>query len=151
VNKILNTRYDFGAGFGGDGIKLVRDIYNISVSQALERLDGVCFPSPARQLAQQARLKTQKSGLTITDISELRYFPLVEYLKSRAIPIEIARQHAVQIEFCNKNGKFQKAIGFCNDAGSFEIRNKLFKGFIGDTRTITSIQLEHRQDIYLFE
>jgi len=152
VNTELNTRYDFGLWSGGDGIKLIVDLHATTVSGALQILDSVTLPSPVTHKP-QAKLftETQFSTLKLLNLQKLSYFPLLQYLKQRRISVSVAQQYCTQLHFQNKNGKEQIAIGFRNDADSFEVRNRLFKGFIGDTKTISCIDIEHGKELYLFE
>ena len=58
-------------------------------------------------------------------------------LRERCINIEIARQHCQEVHY-SANGKAYFAVGFRNDAGGYELRNKYFKGCT--SKEITSMK-----------
>jgi hypothetical protein len=53
--------------------------------------------------------------------------PLLEYLKKRCIPLEIADRYCREIDFLLYDKKYT-VIGFKNNAGGYELRSENFKG-----------------------
>ena len=52
---------------------------------------------------------------------------MISYLRERCIDLEIARRYCSEIDF-ELYGRTQTAIGFQNDLGGYELRNRDFKG-----------------------
>ncbi len=52
---------------------------------------------------------------------------MLQYAESRSIPKEIIQQYCDEVNYTN-GGKNYFAIGFKNDLGGYELRNKYFKG-----------------------
>lgn len=73
-------------------------------------------------------------------------------MKSRCIDFDIARKYLCQVDFrFRRNKNVQFALGFRNDGGGFEFRNRNLKGFLGDTKTITSINVKAGNKVAVFE
>lgn len=153
VNTQLNTRYDFGLADGGDGIKFIQDLKHTSVRWALDILDSGSFTSLANT-QQQAEIhisSTPKRSLELLSTQAIQYFPLKSYLEERRIAPEIYRKYLVQVHYSAWTGKRFIALGFQNDAGDYEVRNKHFKGLVGTKKSITSIGLSDYDSVYVFE
>ena len=54
---------------------------------------------------------------------------LVAYLQERGIPAQIAAEHCKQIHYSCRGNRYY-AVGFANESGGFELRNKYFKGCV---------------------
>ena len=67
------------------------------------------------------------SKILIVDDRQITSKPLLEYLKKRCIPVEIAERFCREVDFL-LYGKKHSVIGFKNNAGGFELRNENFKG-----------------------
>ena len=151
VNQDKNTWYDFGAGEGGTIIDLICSMYNENIRDALIRLENSNY-SVIQRLPMTQKIEKKKRELIFVSSSELAYPPLLSYLESRFIDIDIARKYTEEINYkIDKNGTTQKAIGFKNDWGSYEIRNKLFKSLVGKDKKITSINAKNQKRIVVFE
>lgn len=160
VNESKNTWFDYGAGFGGDVIRLVETIENIEFKDACIVLDNSAF--------QKIIPKKQESSLSIVDVKELNNNNLIKYLSAdRKINVDIARKYVKEVHFRLKD-KNQYAIGFENDKGGFELRNKylkistspkwfstvngngatnIFEGFIDFLSLMTYYQLEPSENV----
>ena len=66
-------------------------------------------------------------ALIITEIKPLTHPALVRYLESRRIDENIAKVHCHEIIY-KVGEKTYFAVGFQNDSGGWELRNKAFKG-----------------------
>lgn len=66
-------------------------------------------------------------GIEVVDVKSLFHPALLDYLRERRIPLEIADVHCREVHFRINGNKFF-AIGFPNDDGGFELRNAYFKG-----------------------
>lgn len=119
VNEAKNTWFDYGAGFGGDVIKLVMLCENIEFKEAINKLSNDFIIS-------RPIFTKVPNSVEILDVRELSNPFLINYLKSRCIDIDIARKYLKELLFSLKD-KQQYALGFKNDKGGFEIRNKYLK------------------------
>jgi len=93
-------------------------------------------------------IKQQKGGtdrgegnkLLISNLKSLNNIALLDYLSTRQIDLDIAKQYCNEIYFKNiEKGKNYFAISFTNDSGAYEWRNKYSKGILGGSKDITSI------------
>jgi len=122
--KITNDRiwFDFGIGKGGNIIDLVMQVDKVDLSGALNilsKLSTVPQPAPVKQL-------TKDSEIIISKIELLSNKALLDYLQSRKIPVDLARQYVSEVYY-KVNGKNYFSIAFRNDSGGYELRNKYFK------------------------
>ena len=63
------------------------------------------------------------------EVKALGHPALLAYLRERGIPSDIATENCVEIHY-RLHDKQYFAIGFPNESGGYEIRNKFFKGSI---------------------
>lgn len=125
VDYNKNVWIDYGDGDGGTLIDLVMRIENCDVGQAMRLLEqkttsfsfhGNNAPTPERE-----------SAITIEKVQPIENPALLAYLKERGIDTDIAREHCSEVHY-SVAGKSYFAVGFRNDAGGYELRNKYFKG-----------------------
>jgi DNA primase len=141
VNYHENVWYDHGIGAGGSIIDLVARMEGCSVGEAIRRLENETFgsgsagigvgalsfsshrdtPVSARQTA------PEKPSIEIVSVEELKHPALVEYLSSRGIDPTMAQEYCNEVRY-RIGGREYFAIGFRNDAGGWELRNRNFKG-----------------------
>lgn len=122
VDENKNVWFDHGSGIGGTLFTLIRELYNISdreVFVILEGLDPSYQSIPLKQSSQ--------SSLRIDQVVSLQSRLLSEYLSNRGIELRFARQHISEIHYSIREKKYY-AIGFKNDKGGWELRNKHWKG-----------------------
>jgi hypothetical protein len=78
----------------------------------------------------------QQQTISIQKIDVLTNPSLLTYLNERSINTEIARLHCQEVHY-SVNGKPYFAVGFRNDTGGYELRNRYFKGCTSkDTTTV---------------
>jgi hypothetical protein len=120
---VLNRWYDFGIGKGGNLIDLVCLIHNCEVKVALALLQqntiSPFYSPPKKQQPKEPKIQ-------IKAVEPLNHPALRNYLKSRKIPIKIARQYCKQVWYSSKHKQFF-AIGLKNHSGGWELRNKFYK------------------------
>lgn len=153
VDTQQNLWHDFGGGDkeGGDIIRLVEKLYNMTFTEALNelaRLTGYTNHTSTYTLKNTPQTPPQetkqKERVEIKKIQPLQNEALIEYLKSRKVNIEIAKHYLEEIyyEIDNKN---YFTISFKNNSGGYEIRNKFFQGSLkGFSKDITTIQSTHQ-------
>lgn len=123
VSKVLNKWYDFGIGKGGSLIDLVCLIQNCEFKEALAILEQDTIAPGYRYPKKQ---QSKKAKIQITTVEPLDHPALIQYLKSREIPINIARRYCSQVWYLWKNKPYY-TIGLKNHLGGWELRNKYFK------------------------
>ncbi|WP_438424877.1 toprim domain-containing protein [Aquimarina macrocephali] len=140
VDIKLNRWYDHSEGSGGNVIDLVSKIKNCSVVEALTFLsdEKALFsfqqPNPFHPVVGEKEASSYK----ILKIGELQNEALLDYLKTRKINLKAAIQYCYEIYY-KMNGKPFFSIAFRNDHKGYELRNKYFKGCIGN-KNITTIK-----------
>jgi len=137
VNPDRNLWYDFGMGKGGNIIAFVLEHQGIdNISQALQIISGKASGIKSDSFSFRP-LKSLQSFDEIT-VHSLTHTALEQYLKERNINLSFAEQECVEVHF-STNGKRYFAIGFENELGGFEIRNKYFQGCLSP-KAVTNIK-----------
>jgi len=113
-----NTWYDFGSGRGKTLIDLGMELYHCTAREFLEKIHGPFQPVIAKAKLSKAEAEAK---VKILEVGPLTHYGLINYIRSRKIPLDIAQQHAAQVRF--KIYAEQIAIGFRNDKGGYELRN----------------------------
>ena len=138
--------YDFGANEGGSIVDLVMKLENCSLAEAFQKLDNTSF-SFQRDNAPVVPIN-REPAIKVTDTKPLTHPALLDYLKERSINTDIAKHYCSEIHY-SIAGKNYFAIGFPNDAGGWELRNRDFKGSISP-KNITTIN-NSNDAVMLFE
>ncbi|TDN89441.1 CHC2-type zinc finger protein [Salegentibacter sp. 24] len=124
VSLHKNLWYDFGLGKGGSAIDLMMNIKSCNAKEAFEFLkeDLISFT-----FSPPSNFQPKNDIIQIITIDLIKNPSLLNYLKSRKIPLNIARNYCYQVwyEIREKN---YFAIGLQNNKGGWELRNKYFKG-----------------------
>ncbi len=121
VNTSKNIWYDHGTGQGGDIIRLIKLQYAVSDSEALKILTNGFYSF------HQPGLFTEEEKVIISEVKELSSQPLINYILSRKINLEIATRYCKEVHF-QLSGRKYYAVGFGNNSNGYELRNKYFKG-----------------------
>jgi len=113
-----NTWYDFGLGRGTTLVDLGMELYRCSAHEFLEKMNG-----PSQAVIPKAKLSKAEAEakVQILEVGPFSHSGLIDYIRSRKIPLGIVRQHASQVRF--KIYAEQVAIGFRNDQNGYELRN----------------------------
>ncbi len=139
ISKKLNRWYDHGQGIGGNVIDLVCKIKQCSVKEALKIIE---HGETSFFFQQQPSFKgNQQDKIMVKEVKELTNFALKEYLKSRNISIPTANKLIKEVHYGFKNKNYF-AIGFRNDSGGWELRNKYYKNS-SSPKDITHIKNGH--------
>ena len=137
LNLNRNEWYDFGMGKGGNIIDFVMEYHGTdSVSYALQTISG----KAPDIISDSFSFRPQESLPYYEDISiqSLNNPALLQYLKERNIYLPFAEQVCKEIHFTT-NGKRYFAIGFENELGGYELRNKYFQSCLSP-KTFTNIK-----------
>ncbi len=153
VDYIQNLWYDFGLGVGGSIIDLVMHMERCNAAEAMRRLErhiggmSVSSLSPSgfsssrlgraiqncSALAPQRRFigknpaPQRPPSIVVEHVHPLDNPALLAYLTERGIDLAAACAHCSEVHY-RVADKFYFAIGFRNDAGGWELRNRYFKG-----------------------
>ena len=121
VNSFKNLWFDFGIGDGGDIIKLTSLLFKVDSSNALKILSNNNYST------HQKVLNSEDSKVLITNIKEISSIQLINYLESRKLKLQLAKEYCKEVSF-KLNDKNFYAVGFQNDSKGYELRCKYFKG-----------------------
>lgn len=144
-----NLFYDFGEGIGGNTIDFVMKLFNISFKEALfwikNEVDSFSFHQPKQDLINREIKK--RTTYKINKEQVLQNHILTEYLKARCLDIAICKKYLVEVYY-QVNDKKYFGVGFKNDVGGIEIRNKYTKLCLGN-KWYSSIKNKCKQLIVL--
>src|SRR3569833_591819 len=128
VDRINNEWFDFGLMAGGNPVDFCLRYYHCSIPELLERFTVSISPEELPKFEQSLHegCADRESKLVIREVRNLYAYPLKNYLLERAIPIVVADEFCREVAY-EINGRPYYGIGFKNDAGGWEIRNKNFK------------------------
>lgn len=146
VNNDLNIWYDYGTGQGGNIIDLIMKMYNLSsVTEVLSYFNNNNYqqkiiPQNTPQSHSDSFSFDQQKGSASTGITILKVLPLtnralLEYLIDRRINLDIAKKNCKEVYY-SVGDKRYFAIGFENESGGYELRNKYFKSCTSKDITI---------------
>ena len=139
VDTEKNLWKDHGSGEGGSIIDLYMKLNDLSYTDAIRLLSRDSDTLRVSGVVQQAS-ESGKSAIVIDKTRPCGRNPVITaYLQSRGIPTDIAVLTPNLCEVYYKVGdKAYYGLGFRNDSGGYELRNKYFKG-CGGHKDITTI------------
>ncbi len=93
----------------------------------------------------------EKCAFEIISVSDIKNTALIAYLKERKIDLNVAQSYLKEVHFkpADKT-KSYFALGFPSGNG-FEVRSKVFKGFVGIHKEIATLNLENNKSLSIFE
>lgn len=146
VDFVKNKAFDFGTGKSYDVISIVQQMNQCSVSEALKYLET--FDFSIHNEFQNEGTKQYKE-YKILNVLEIQHPALVQYLKSRKVYEQ--KELVKEIEY-ELNGKKYFGVGFFNNSGGVEIRNKYSKICLGKKDvTLLKNELNSFNEILIFE
>lgn len=178
IYESTNLSFDFGTNQMRDLVQSIQDYYSLkNTSEALLKLNELLKSYPianyTSSFAQKVPLKmfddkkrisphteNQNAGdvlkigdTEITEIKDLYYFPILNYIKSRKIRIETASLYFKEIYFKMKGKKY---FGLCyqNRNGGYEVAGcgqKPFKTAIGNKDITVITGSENTNTVMIFE
>ena len=144
VDFVKNKAFDFGTGKSYDVVSIVQQMNKCSVSEALEYLKKFDIPVNSLNINRNESNKNYK----ILEVKEIEHPALVQYLKARKV---FEQRHLVKEIHYQMNGKPYFGIGFYNNSGGIEIRNKYLKICLGK-KDVTFIKNHNlKKEICVFE
>ena len=144
VDFAKNKAFDFGTGKNYDIISIVQFIQKCSISAALEYLKNLDFSE--QNLIQEPN---DSKYYEIIQVKEIQHPALIQYLKLRKVHEQKLLVKEIHYQL---HGKNYFGIGFFNNSGGVEIRNKYSKICLGK-KDITLIKRENnaKNEICIFE
>ncbi len=173
VNKGLNCWYDHSLGKGGNLVDFLLLYYQCSAKELLQKSrDFLSFPqqkknvlsilnddknivgSGAKAIEQNslnsAAKNKEQNNLAIISEQPLTNSFLISYVRSRNIPVDIAHNYLKEVYYV-MHDKTYYALGFKNDSGGYELRNKYFKGSSSPKDVTIILSPNKAEDISVFE
>ena len=89
-------------------------------------------------------------GFEVTAEREIAHPALMQYLATRRIDLVVARRYLSQVHFRPKGGQDYFALGFPCGNG-FDARSAVFKGFVGGSKSITTLNFTDKGTVAVFE
>ena len=146
VDFVKNKAFDFGTGKNYDVISIVQQMNQCSVSEALKYLEKFEFSVQGNIGIEET---AQDRSYSIIKVSEIRHPALIQYLKFRKV---YEQKNLVKEIYYELNGKKYFGIGFFNNSGGVEIRNKYSKICLGKKGvTLIKNELNESREIIIFE
>lgn len=129
VDYDKNLWIDYGAGEGGTLIDLVMRMERCDAGEAMRRLEQRITGMPTFSFLGYSNPVSphRESAIAIEKVRPLENPALLAYLTERGIDLAAARAHCSEVHY-RVVGKSYFAVGFRNDAGGWELRNRYFKG-----------------------
>lgn len=129
VDTAKNVWFDFGIGKGGDIFDLAGEFIgseDFLLRAAFIAQNGAC---PLPVMEQSLREKEREPSFEDIWVRPLQDTRLLGYLEERGINAHVAIPNCEEVRY-RIRGKRYYAIGFRNEAGGLELRNRFFKGCI---------------------
>ncbi|MCG2793405.1 MAG: toprim domain-containing protein [Weeksellaceae bacterium] len=146
VDFVKNKAFDFGTGISYDVISIVQQMNRCSVSDALKYLEKFDFSIQENLEIEEI---DQSKNYQILKVSEIKHPALIQYLKSRKV---FEQRNLIKEIYYELNGKKYFGIGFFNNSGGIEIRNKYSKICLGKKDvTLIKNDLNTSNEIVVFE
>lgn len=144
VDDSLGAWFDHGTRKGGNIIDLGLAYWkHLSFPEVVEILQNIAGGPPVTERVQRPRLPVKIPHYVVEQVKDLGTHPAItEYLKTRGV-FDIAFGRASEVYYYVEDDKGNKkhffAAGWKNENGSWEVRNRYFKGCLGH-KGITFIQ-----------
>lgn len=137
INKSLNYWYLFSEGIGGTNTDFMKKYLNASVNEVLVWAKNQNFSSFHQQSISNQKPENLSRQYEIIEIKNVQHPALLEYLRERKVGNQTQFLDEIHYRMKDKN---YFGIGFKNDSGGYEIRNKYSKICLGkkDVSTIKS-------------
>lgn len=128
VNQVKNEWYDFPLAAGGNMVDFCLRFYGCTIPGLLEKFNGdsALQRLPVFNASLHEGRVGKESKLLVTEVRPLCAYPLKNYLHERSIPVAVGDLFCKEVSYRIGDGNYY-GIGFKNDAGGYEIRNKSYK------------------------
>ncbi|WP_426474838.1 toprim domain-containing protein [Chryseobacterium balustinum] len=146
VDFVKNKAFDFGTGKSYDVISIVQQINRCSVSEAIKYLEKFDFLVDKSEEIEEI---DQSKSYKVLKVGAIKHPALIQYLKFRKV---YEQKDFVKEIVYEINGKKYFGIGFYNNSGGVEIRNKYSKICLGE-KDVTMVKntLDKSNEVIIFE
>ncbi|WP_175623364.1 toprim domain-containing protein [Chryseobacterium schmidteae] len=124
LDRRLNAWYLHSEGIGGNNTDFMRKYLNASVKEVLEWVEKQNFSSFQNQNVPYQKFENLPKTYEIIEIKNVQHPALLEYLIERKVQNQTEFLNEIHYQNNNKN---YFGLGFKNDSGGYEIRNKYSK------------------------
>ncbi len=128
-----NLFFDFGdSSFKGNTIDFIMKLFNYNFKDAVKWLqdESISFSFDQPEQNSVSQQKNKDKTYSITKVQPLKNTILIHYLKSRCLNISFCEKYLCEVYY-KINDKKYFGVGFKNDVGGIEIRNKYAKLCLG--------------------
>lgn len=146
IDLSKNVWFDYGEGKGGNVLDFVIQYYKCNLKEVLRMLDNESF-SFHQPTFQDVAIEKEKS-IELKKISSVKNKSLIHYAEKRGLNLTLLYKYCREVHY-KRDNKTYYGIGFKNVLEGYEIRNKFFKGCLGN-KSITTIENNCNQ-VILFE
>ncbi|WP_056028950.1 MULTISPECIES: toprim domain-containing protein [unclassified Chryseobacterium] len=146
INKSLNYWYLFSEGIGGTNTDFIKKYLNASVNEVLAWVEKQSFSSFQQQSISNQKAENLSKQYEIIEIKKVQHPALLEYLRERKVGNQTQFLDEIHYRMKDKN---YFGIGFKNDSGGYEIRNKYSKICLGK-KDISTIK-NRSESLRIFE
>lgn len=146
INKSLNYWYLFSEGIGGTNTDFMKKYLNASVNEVLAWVEKQSFSSFQQQSISNQKAENLSKQYEIIEIKNVQHPALLEYLRERKVGNQTQFLDEIHYRMKDKN---YFGIGFKNDSGGYEIRNKYSKICLGK-KDISTIK-NRSESLRIFE
>ena len=135
LDKRNNIWFLHSEGIGGNNTDFMIKYLNASVKEVLEWAENQIFSSFHQQNFPNQKLENLHKNYEIIEVKEIQHPALMEYLRTRKVENQTEFLKEIHYQMNDKN---YFGIGFKNNSGGYEIRNKYSKICLGkkDVSTI---------------
>lgn len=131
IDRAKNVWFDHGLGAGGTIIDFVQHLGGTTdISRVLSTISDVLGNAPRPVIVLPDAPERPRDPPVIESVGVIEDRALEAYVRSRAIPLDLARLYLKEICYRVEGSRY-RALAFENDAGGFEVRNAGFKGSLG--------------------
>jgi len=154
VNDDLGVWFDHGTRKGGNIVDLGLALWgHLSFGEVIEKIQNVCHISLIEKKPSRPRISVKIPNYIVIETKEIGTHPAITaYLKGRQI-FDQAKDTLHEIYYFVQDQKGQRkhfyAAGWKNEKNAWEVRNKYFKGCLGN-KAISFIQ-GHPKKAVVFE
>ena len=127
VDYDKNLWIDYGAGEGGTLIDLVMRMERCDAGKAMRRLERHIEGMHVSFFIEKNPAPQRPPSIIVERVQPLETSALLDYLMERGIGLDTARVYCSEVHY-RVADKSYFAVGFRNDAGGWELRNRYFKG-----------------------
>ena len=128
INKNLNYWYLHSEGIGGKNVDFMKRYLNASVSEVLLWAENQNFSSFHQQNISNLKEENISKNYEVIETKNVQHPALLEYLKERNVENKTEFLQEIHYRMKDKN---YFGIGFKNNSGGYEIRNKYSKICLG--------------------